>query len=123
MGRKFGGFLVRYISSVATLTMTIEKCAKRQRNTRGALRISNTARAKTWQFALWEIPFSAKFRILLEQLSAEHPPPTSIRTPQEEPHFVALSAGATSPLLLRSLTTTLEQIALREILLLVEIQG
>jgi hypothetical protein len=44
--------------------------------------------------------------------------------PQEEPHFVALSpAGATSPLLLRSLTTTLEQIALQEILLLEAIQG
>jgi hypothetical protein len=40
-----------------------------------------------------------------------------IRTPQEEPHFVALSARAPSSLLLRSLTTTLEQIALREILL------
>jgi hypothetical protein len=25
------------------------------------------------------------------------PPPKSTRTPQEEPHFVALSAGATSP--------------------------
>jgi hypothetical protein len=47
----------------------------------------------------------------------------SIRIPQEEPHFVALSAGATFPLLLPSLTTTLEQIALRKILLLEEIQG
>jgi hypothetical protein len=43
--------------------------------------------------------------------------------PQEEPHFVALPAGATSPLLLRSPTTTPEQIALREILLQEEIQG
>jgi hypothetical protein len=53
----------------------------------------------------------------------KHPPPTSIRIPQEGPHFVELSAGATSPLLLGSLTTTLEQTALREILLLEEIQG
>jgi hypothetical protein len=57
-----------------------------------------------------------------EQLSAEHPPPTSIRIPQEEPHFVALPPGATSPLFLRSHTTTPEQIALREILLQEEIQ-
>jgi hypothetical protein len=47
----------------------------------------------------------------------------SIRTPLEEPHFVALSAGATSPLLLRYLTTTLEQVAWQEILLLEKIQG
>jgi hypothetical protein len=47
----------------------------------------------------------------------------SIRTPQEEPHFVALSAGAASPLFLQSLTTTLEQIALQEILLLEEIKA
>jgi hypothetical protein len=46
-----------------------------------------------------------------------------IRIPQEEPHFVAPPAGATSPLLLRSHTTTPEQIALREILLQEEIQG
>jgi hypothetical protein len=89
----------------------------------GALRILNTARAKTWQFALREIPFSAEFRIPPEQLSLEHPRTTIIRIPQGEPHFVALSAGATSPLLLWSLTTTLEQIALQEILLLKEIQG
>jgi hypothetical protein len=56
-----------------------------------------------------------------EHFSPEHPPPTSIRILQEEPHFVALSAGATSPLLLWSLTTTLEKIALQEILLLEEI--
>jgi hypothetical protein len=78
----------------------------------------NTSRAKTGQFALWKIPLSPP-----EQLSPEHPPLKSSRTPQEEPHFVALSTGATSPLLLRSLTTTLEEIALREILLLEEIQG
>jgi hypothetical protein len=47
----------------------------------------------------------------------------SITIPQEEPHFVALPARATSPLLLRSRTTMLEQIALREILLQEEIQG
>jgi hypothetical protein len=58
-----------------------------------------------------------------EQLSPIHPPPKSSRTPQEEPHFVALSIRATSLLLLRSLSTTLEQIALREILLLEETQG
>jgi hypothetical protein len=75
------------------------------------------------QFAFREVPFSAEFRILLEQLSLEHPPPMSIRISQEETHFVALSARATPPLLLRSLTTTLEQIALREFLLLEEIQG
>jgi hypothetical protein len=46
-----------------------------------------------------------------------------MRTPQEEPHFVALSAEETSPLLLWCLTTTLEQIALREILLLEEIEA
>jgi hypothetical protein len=51
------------------------------------------------------------------------PPLTSIRIPQEESHFVALPAGATSPLLVRSRTTTPEQIALREILLQEEIQG
>jgi hypothetical protein len=62
--------------------------------------------------------FSAEIRIPPEQLSPEHPPQKSSRTLQEEPHFVALSAGATSPLLLRSLNTTLEQIAQREILLL-----
>jgi hypothetical protein len=28
-GNKFGGFLVSYISSVATLTLTTGKCAKR----------------------------------------------------------------------------------------------
>jgi hypothetical protein len=67
--------------------------------------------------ALREIPFSAELRIPQEQLSPEH------KIQQEEHHFVALSAGATSPLLLRSLTTTLEQIALREILFLEEIQG
>jgi hypothetical protein len=83
----------------------------------------NTAEAKTWQFALQEIPFSDEFRIPPEQLSLEHPPPTSIRIPQEEPHFVVLSAGATSPLLMRSFTTTLEKIAPQEILLLEEIQG
>jgi hypothetical protein len=82
-----------------------------------------TARGKTWQFAPWEIPFSAEFWIPPEQLSAEHPPATSIRIPQEEPHFVALPAGATSPLLLRSRATMPEQIALREILLQEEIQG
>jgi hypothetical protein len=103
--------------------MTIGKCTKRWRNTLGALRISNTAGAKTRQFALREISLSAEIRIPPEQLSLEHPPPKSSRTQQEEPHFVALSARATSPLLLRSLTTTLEQIALREILLLEEIQG
>jgi hypothetical protein len=53
-----------------------------------------------------------------EQLSPEHPPPTSIITPQEEPHFDALSARATSPLLLQSLSTTLEQITLGDFLLL-----
>jgi hypothetical protein len=83
----------------------------------------NTVGAKTRQIALREIPFSGEIRIPPEQLSLEHPPPKSSRTLQEEPHFVALSAGATSPLLLRSLTTTLEQIALQEILLLEEIQG
>jgi hypothetical protein len=41
--------------------------------------------------SLREIPFFAEFRIPLEQLSPEHPPPMSIRTPQEEPHFVVLS--------------------------------
>jgi hypothetical protein len=66
---------------------------------------------------------SPGIRIPPEELSPEHPPKTSIRIPQGEPHFVALSAGATSPLLLRSLTTTLEQIVLQEILLLEEIQG
>jgi hypothetical protein len=63
-GIRFGGFLVSYISSVATLTMTTGKCAKRYRNIRGALRISNTAGAKGWQ----EITFSAEFRIPPEQL-------------------------------------------------------
>jgi hypothetical protein len=87
------------------------------------LYILNIAGAKTRQFTLREISFSAEFRIPPEQLSPEHPPLTSIRIPQDEPHFVALSAGATSPLLLRCLTTTLEQIAMREILLLEEIQG
>jgi hypothetical protein len=66
---------------------------------------------------------SAEFRILPEQLSAEHPPLTSIRIPEEETHFVALPAIATSPLLLRSCIITPEQIALREILLQEEIQG
>jgi hypothetical protein len=47
----------------------------------------------------------------------------SIRISQEESHFVAPSTGAAFPLLLRSLTTTLEQIALLEIFLLEEIQG
>jgi hypothetical protein len=63
------------------------------------------------------------FQIPPEQLSAENSPSTSIRILQEEPHFVALSTRATSPILLWSLTTTLEQIALREILLIEEIQG
>jgi hypothetical protein len=103
--------------------MTVGKCAKQLRNTHGALHISNTAGAKTRQFALREIPLSAEIRIPPEQLSSEHIPPKSSRTLQEEPHCVVLSAGATSPLLLRSLTTTLEQIALREILLLEEIEG
>jgi hypothetical protein len=49
------------------------------------------------QTALREIPLSAEIRITPEQLSLEHPPLKSSRTPQEEPHFVALSAGATSP--------------------------
>jgi hypothetical protein len=84
---------------------------------------SNTARANTRQFAPWKIPFSAEIRIQQEQPSPEDPPPKSSRTPQEEPHFVALSARATSPLLLQSLTTTLERLALWEILLLEEIQG
>jgi hypothetical protein len=88
-----------------------------------SLRISNTAGAKTRQLALREIPISAEIRIPPEQFSLEHPPPNCSRTSQEEPHFVALSAGATSPLLMRSLTTTLEQTAMREILLLEEIQG
>jgi hypothetical protein len=92
-------------------------------HTLGALHISNTARAKTRQFALQEIPLSVEIRIPPEQLSPEHPPPKSSRTLQEEPHFVALSTGATSPLLLRPLTTTLEQIAQRVILLLEAIQG
>jgi hypothetical protein len=66
-----------------------------------------------------EIPFSGEFQLPPEQLSAEHPPPPSNRIPQEGSHFVALPAGATSPLLLRSrTTTTMEQIALRVILLL-----
>jgi hypothetical protein len=64
-----------------------------------------------------------EFLIPPEQLSQEHPPPKSIRIPQEEPHFVALSAGATSLLLLGPLTTMLEQIAMLEILLLEEIKG
>jgi hypothetical protein len=38
----------------------------------------------------------------------------TIRIPQEELHFVALPAGATSPLILRSCTITPEQIALQE---------
>jgi hypothetical protein len=59
----------------------------------------NTAGAKTSQFALREI--------LLSEYS------------KEKLNF----AGATSPLLLRSLTNTPEQIALLEILLLKEIQG
>jgi hypothetical protein len=84
---------------------------------------SKTTRANTRQFALWKIPFSAEIRIPPEQLSPEHPPPKSSRTPQEEPRFVTLSARTTSLLLLWSLTTTLEQIALQEILLLEEIQG
>jgi hypothetical protein len=78
--------------------------------------------AKTRQFALEKIALSAEIRILPEQLSPKHPPPKRSRTLQEEPHFVVLSTGATSPLLLRPLTTTLEQIALWEILLLEEIQ-
>jgi hypothetical protein len=72
-----------------------------------------------------EIPFSGEFQLSLEQLSAEHPPPPpSNRIPQEGSHFVALPAGATSPLLLRSrTTTTTEQIALRVILLHLLIQA
>jgi hypothetical protein len=46
-GAKFGEFLLSYISSVAILTMATGKCGKPLRNTRGALRILNTARAKT----------------------------------------------------------------------------
>jgi hypothetical protein len=46
-GAKFDGFLVRNISSVATLTMTTGKCGKPLSNTRDALRIANTAGAKT----------------------------------------------------------------------------
>jgi hypothetical protein len=46
---------------------------------------------------------------------------TLFRTPSSKEQ--KNSAGATSPLLLRSLITTLEQIAQREILLLEEIQG
>jgi hypothetical protein len=70
-----------------------------------------------------KFPSLRKSKYRQEQLSPEHPPPKSSRTPQEEPNFVGFSAGATSPLLLRSLTTRLENIALREILLLEEIQG
>jgi hypothetical protein len=80
-------------------------------------------RSKNQTVYFREILLSAEIRIPPEQRSPEHPPPKSSRTPQEEPHFVVLSAGATFPLLLRSLTTTLEQIALREILLLEEILG
>jgi hypothetical protein len=91
----------------------VELCVNRippeQKN--GFLRCSAcTAGAKTRQFALQEIPLSAEIRIPPEQFSPEHPPPKSSRPPMEEPHFVALSAGATSPLLLRSLATTLEQL-------------
>jgi hypothetical protein len=69
---------------------------------------------------LFQIPTEQKPDSLL---SGKFPSLLSREIPQEEHHFVALSTGATSPLLLRSLTTTLEQIALGEILLLEEIQG
>jgi hypothetical protein len=42
-------------------------------------------RCKTRLFALREIPLSAELRILLEHLSSKHPPPSSSRTPQEQP--------------------------------------
>jgi hypothetical protein len=85
-----------------------------------------------------------EIRIPPEQFSPEHPPPKSSRIClfHKKLFFTSVyrckksfffgnkhikdkknSAGATSPLLLRSLTTTVEQIALREILLLDEIQG
>jgi hypothetical protein len=51
----------------------------------GALRISNTARANTRQFALQEILLSAEIRIPPVQFSPEHPPPKSSRIPQEKP--------------------------------------
>jgi hypothetical protein len=56
----------------------------------------NTTGAKTIQVALREIPLSAEIQTLPKKLSLDATPPKSSRTPQEEPHFVALSAGATS---------------------------
>jgi hypothetical protein len=67
-------------------------------------------RSKNQTVALREIPLSAKIRIPPE-FSPEPPPPKNSRTPQEQP--ILSFCGV----------TTLEQTALQEILLLVEIQG
>jgi hypothetical protein len=91
----------------------------------------NTAGANARQFALRKILLSLAIQIQPEQLSLECPSSSEkyCSTLQEEPHFVALSDGATyhgngapERTSCCQLTTTLEQIALWEILLLEEIQ-